>query len=481
MQSEKKSPRGSASRYLLLAGSMALVGALALMPGCQKEISTKDEPVLESKSAHMSKNLKTLDLEVVAEGLTSPLGLLEVPDGSNRRFIYDQIGLVHIVDAAGNVLPTPFMDLRDRMVTLNAGFDERGLIGFTFHPDYATNGRFFVYYQAPPRPGGPPPTATNPNPLWNNLSVISEFRVMAGNPNRADMTSERRLIQMDDPQLNHNGGTLAFGPDGYLYIAIGDGGGANDVGPGHVEDWYAANAGGNGQDLEANLFGNILRIDVNSGNPYGIPADNPFVGKAGRDEIYAYGLRNPYRMSFDMSGSRKLYAGDAGQLLYEEIDVIEKGQNYGWNVKEGTHCFNAAASLTELASCPDFDPLGNRLIDPVIELNNFRNPKGGKASTVIGGNVYRGHTIPQLQGKYIFGTFSQGVPAGPNAELFVANPAGPGPWAYQELTFAGRPNDLGYFLKGFGQDLDGEIYLAVSTITGPTGTTGKILKLVLAD
>ena len=223
------------------------------------------------------------------------------------------------------------------MVPLNPGYDERGLLGFAFHPDYKTNGRFFIYYTLPPRPGGPTPVNN-----WNNLSRISEYRVSGGNPNMADMGSEKIILEMDDPQSNHNGGTIAFGPDNYLYIAIGDGGGANDVGPGHVEDWYPVNAGGNGQDIEANLFGNILRLDVNGGAPYAIPADNPFVGKPGRDEIWAYGFRNPFRFSFDMSGSRRLFAGDAGQLLYEEIDVVEKGQNYGWNVKEGTSCFNAA-------------------------------------------------------------------------------------------------------------------------------------------
>jgi len=296
------------------------------------------------------------------------------------------------------------------------------------------------------------------------------------------MGSERPLLELNDPQFNHNGGTLVFGPDGYLYISIGDGGGANDVGPGHVEDWYTVNAGGNGQDVEANLFGNILRIDVNNsdGQPYSIPPDNPFVNKPGKDEIYAYGLRNPYRMSFDMSGSRKLFAGDAGQLLYEEIDVIEKGGNYGWNVKEGAHCFNAAAPLTTLPTCPSIDNLGNPLIDPAIEMNNFRNPAGGVTSTtVIGGHVYRGNELPTLHGKYIFGSFSRN-PGVTNAEIFMANPAGPGPWSFEEINFKNRPDHLGMYLKSFGQDLDGEIYLATSTIAGPTGTTGKVFRMVRA-
>jgi glucose/arabinose dehydrogenase len=348
-------------------------------------------------------------------------------------------------------------------------------LGFAFHPDYKSNGRFFIYYQLPPRPGGPQAGVN-----WNNLSRISEFKVSASNPGMADINTEKTLLEWDDPQFNHNGGTVAFGPDGYLYISIGDGGAANDVAPGHVEDWYAVNAGGNGQDIEANLFGNVLRIDVNNGNPYGIPADNPFVGKAGKDEIYAYGFRNPYRFSFDMSGSKELYLGDAGQVLYEEVDVVKKGGNYGWNVKEGTHCFNAANNSQELADCPDVDNFGNPLIDPVIEINTWTNPKGGRATTVIGGNVYRGHTIPGFQGKYIFGTFSQG-PTTPNGELFIANTGGPGLWSFQEINLASHPDDVGYFIKGFGQDWDGEIYLTVSSLGGPSGTTGKVFKLVPAD
>jgi hypothetical protein len=293
---------------------------------------------------------------------------------------------------------------------------------------------------------------------------------------RADMNSEKVILEWDDPQFNHNGGTLAFGPDGYLYISIGDGGGANDVGPGHVTDWYLPNAGGNGQDIDSNLLGNILRIDVNSGSPYGIPGDNPFVNKAGRDEIYAFGFRNPYRMSFDMGGSNWLIAGDAGQVLYEEVSVVTKGGNYGWNVKEGRHCFNAANNTVVMPSCPSVDNMGNPLRDPVIELNNWQNPMGGKATTVIGGHVYRGHDLKGWNGKYIFGTFSQ-TPTTANGELFAATPGGSS-WPYEEISLKSHPDDVGYYLRGFGQDNDGEIYLAVSSMLGPQGNTGKVFKLV---
>lgn len=428
--------------------------------------------LMQSCKKHDYRPVKAVTLELIADNLVSPLGVVAAPDHTKRLFIIDQIGKIWIVDKDGNKLPAPFMDVSSMMVTLNTRYDERGLLGFAFHPDYRSNGRFFIYYTLPPRAGGPAPGAT-----WNNLSRISEFKVSA-DPNMADMSSEKVLLDLDDPQSNHNGGALAFGPDGYLYIAIGDGGGANDVAPGHVTDWYLPNAGGNGQDLDSNLFGNILRIDVNSGSPYGIPASNPFVGKAGKDEIYAYGFRNPYRFSFDMGGDHWLYAGDAGQVLYEEVNVVKKGGNYGWNVKEGTHCFNAANNSVELPGCPAADVFGINFIDPVIEMNNSANPMGGKATTVIGGNVYRGKDIPDFRGMYLFGSFSQPGNV-PNGELFIARPrGGSGLWEFAEVTLKDYPENLGYYLKGFGQDMEGEVYLTVSSVAGPTDVTGKVFKLV---
>lgn len=423
-----------------------------------------------------------VDLQLVADHFVSPITLVEAPDGSHRLFVVDQVGQVWIIDATGHTIPQPFIDVSSKIVTLMPFYDERGLLGLAFHPDFKSNGKFYLFYTAPPPPGGPTVQTGNTGlPMtWDNLTRISEFKVSSSNPNMADMGSERVILEEPHPQFNHNGGTIAFGPDGYLYISIGDGGNKNDIGPGHVEDWYAANAGGNGQDIEANLLGNILRIDVNSssaGKNYAIPSDNPFVGKRGLDEIYAYGFRNPYRFSFDMSGSRRLFAGDAGQNLYEEVDVVIKGGNYGWNVKEGTHCFNAANELTELSSCPGVDAFGNRLIDPVIEANNHENPEGGNFVVVVGGYVYRGHNIPGLQGKYVFGNFSndEDEPAG---EIYVSNPDGPGLWSFAKVPLKSSPQDIGNFLKGFGQDFSGEIYVLASKNLGPSGNTGKVFKLV---
>ncbi|MFM9910947.1 MAG: PQQ-dependent sugar dehydrogenase [Chitinophagaceae bacterium] len=448
-----------------------------IFQSCQKDFTKKDftdDQLQTNSDGHRS---KPVDLKLIADNLTAPLGVVTTGEEDDKRlFIIDQIGKIWIIDRTGNRLAAPFLDISRKLITLNPNSDERGLLGLAFHPKYKRNGKFYVYYQTLPRPGGPAPGA-----LWNNLSRVSEFRVSGSDKNLADVNSERPVLEIDDPQGNHNGGTIAFGPkDDYLYIAIGDGGGANDINLGHVADWYLPNAGGNGQDIESNLFGNILRIDVDGGMPYGIPTSNPFVGKPGLDEVYAYGLRNPYRFSFDMKGNNDLIVGDVGQLMFEEINVIKKGGNYGWNVKEGISCFNAAGSTNPFPSCPTVDNFGNPLVDPVIVQNNFRNPAGGKSIAVIGGNVYRGSDIDGFKGKYLFGSYSQSQTTR-SGELFIAKPMSNGQWSYEEVVLKSYPNDLGMLLKGFGQDRKGEVYLTTSSIFGPTGNTGKIFKLVEVD
>jgi glucose/arabinose dehydrogenase len=409
---------------------------------------------------------------VVGAGLTAPVTLASPPDGSGRLFVVDQVGLIRVLRPDRILQKEPFLDLRDRLVALRVTFDERGLLGLAFHPQYATSGRFFVYYSAPLREGAPSG--------FDHTSHISEFRV-SGDPNRADPDSERLLLQVDQPQFNHNGGTLAFGPDGKLYISLGDGGGANDVGLGHVEDWYEANRGGNGQDVEQNLLGSILRIDVDTGSPYGIPPDNPFVGTSGRDEIWAYGFRNPYRFSFDHGGSHELYAGDAGQNLWEEVSLVVKGGNYGWNVKEGTHCFDTEDPFTSPPTCPDTVGAGHPdegapLRDPIIEYPHFR--QGGFGLTVIGGHVYRGSSLPQLSGLYVFGDWSTSFGT-PDGTLLVARPRMRGLWQIHELAVQGRPDGrLGHFVLGFGQDAAGEVYVLTSDRSAPTGDTGRVYRLV---
>jgi glucose/arabinose dehydrogenase len=407
----------------------------------------------------------TVGVELVAEGLTAPVQLVASPDGSGRLFIVDQIGLIRVLAADGALLDEPFLDVRDRMVALSSGFDERGLLGLAFHPAYTANGRLFVYYSAPLREGAPE--------AWNHTSHISEFHVSA-DPNAVDPTTEQILLQVDQPQFNHNAGTLVFGPtDGYLYVSLGDGGGANDVGLGHTPEI------GNGQDI-TNLLGSILRIDVDGAAPYAIPPDNPFAATPGCaegcDEIYAYGFRNPYRISFDMEGPRDLFAGDAGQLLWEEVSIVTKGGNYGWNLKEGTHCFDPDNPMEPPDECPDTGYLGEPLIDPVIEYANQRQP-GGLGTTVVGGHVYRGSNLPQLRGRYVFGDWSSGFGAA-DGRLFAATERKDRLWRMQELLIQGRPGGrIGHYVLGFGQDHNGEVYVLTSDTVGPTGENGRVYRL----
>jgi glucose/arabinose dehydrogenase len=451
------------TRHVRLLLAVVAAAALAAVP---------------STAAAQTEEAPAVGLRTVADGLTSPVTLASPGDGSGRLFVVDQAGLIRVLTPDGALRPEPFLDLRSRMVTLMAGFDERGLLGLAFHPQYAANGRFFVYYSAPLRAGAPAG--------FNHTSNISEFRVSPADPNRADPATERVLLQVDEPQFNHNAGTLLFGPDdGDLYISLGDGGGANDVGLGHVADWFADNGGGNGQDVTQNLLGSILRIDVDRGAPYAIPADNPFAGTPGCadgcDETWAYGFRNPYRMSFDSGGSHQLFVGDVGQLSWEEVNIVSAGGNYGWNVKEGTHCFDAENPTQEPAACPDIvgaghPRTGDPLIDPIIEYPQAR--LGGFGVAVVGGHVYRGSALPQFRGRYVFGDWSRSFGQA-NGSLFVAMSRKRGLWQMQELRVATSPTGrLNARLLGFGQDAAGELYALTTNNTGPTGTTGRVLKLV---
>lgn len=418
-----------------------------------------------------------IGVQLVAEGFTAPVDLTPAPDDTGRLFVVDQIGVIKIIDSDGNLMDTPFLDIQDRLVNIDSSYDERGLLGLAFHPDFANNGRFFVYYSAPLRDGGPAD--------WTNTNHVSEFHVSQDNPNVADPNSETVLLQIDEPQSNHNGGDIAFGPDGYLYIPLGDGGGADDAGMGHTEGM------GNGQDL-TKMLGKILRIDVDNGDPYSIPADNPYVGNDQNipEEIWASGFRNPWRMSFDSGGDNHLFVAVAGQNLWEFVHIVTGGNNYGWNTLEGSHCFSVEHPNYSPLSCSMTDSNGNDLQLPIIEYSHL------EGEVIIGGYVYRGSAIPGLQGKYFFGEWSPGPDAGyisgfggnGRGNVYTASPP-PGDvtqnsWKPQHMRIVnnGETNlDLGAFLLAFGQDNDGELYLLTSNTLGPDGTTGKVWKIVPAS
>ncbi|MFO7966590.1 MAG: PQQ-dependent sugar dehydrogenase [Archaeoglobaceae archaeon] len=395
-------------------------------------------------------NVEDVKLDLVADGLVSPVSMKQADDGTDRNFVVDQVGTVWIMTPTGEILHEPFINLTDRMVDLDTGYDERGLLDIEFHPNYSENGKFYVYYSAPLRSEAPD--------NYDHTSHIAEYRVNETDPNIANRTSERILMQVDEPQTNHDGGQLLFGKDGYLYISLGDGGGANDVGVGHPP-------GGNGQNVST-LLGSILRIDVN-GTPYGIPSDNPFVGEEGRDEIYAYGFRNPYRMSFDSLG--RLFVSNAGQDLFEEVSIVEKGQNYGWNIKEGAHCFDPENPSVPPENCSDSGPYNRTLMDPIID---YMQPEN-LSSVVVGGHVYEGDELKGYRGFYFFADW--------NKRLLFATP-GENNWTIHEVPLQYRENgSLDSYIMGFGEDENGEIYVLAKENLGPTGLTGKIYRMKSKD
>jgi glucose/arabinose dehydrogenase len=373
-----------------------LVGAFSLVSACA--LSSTNPPIVEQIDPCSIKMpaavLPKLELQKIVSDLSRPVYLTHAGDGSGRLFIVEQPGRI-LVHHNGTLLSMPFLDIRSKV----SFGGERGLLSVAFHPKYASNGRFFVNY------------TRNENGL---KTFISEFRVSQANLNSADPT-EKVLLTIDQPFSNHNGGLNKFGPDGFLYIGLGDGGAAGDP-----QD--------HGQRLDT-LLGKILRIDVDQGSSYTIPADNPFVHqREKRAEIWAYGLRNPWRYSFDRC-TGKLFLGDVGQNKYEEIDLIEKGKNYGWRMMEGSHCFNP--------------PDGCARADLELPIAEYDHSSG---CSVTGGYVYRGKQYPNLVGRYLFGDYCGG-------QMWALSQDENGAWKMSILPAAG------FSISSFGEDQEGEMYL----------------------
>lgn len=368
-----------------------------------------------------------IKLEEVAKGLTHPLAMVSIPDGSGRRAVIEQHGLVRIIDARGRLLPEPFLNIQSKLVHLEPFFEEQGLLGIAFHPDYRTNGKFYIAYSAPLRGDAP----LDRKLWWAHTNVVSEMTVSKDNPNRANPSTEKVIHMLDWPQFNHNGHWIAFGPDGKLYVSTGDGGYANDWGIGHNV------ATGNGQDLKS-LHGKILRFDVDKDDH--VPADNPLVGRNDAEPlIWAYGLRNPWRCSFDMAGTRELFCGDVQQDSFEEVDIVTKGANYGWRRMEGDKCFDYANPKVHPASC---DKTG--LVEPILVYKNCTaQPQGCLGISITGGYVYRGSRNPPLRGSYVFGDFVSG-------RVFRLASGGS---TVEEMLDTGRS------ISSFAEANDGEMFL----------------------
>lgn len=428
---------------------------------------------------------------VVLKQIHSPTTIAYAPDGSGRLFVCDQPGKISIIEG-GMLRPTPFLDLSStgaNRVFFHTGnpenYSERGLLGLAFHPGYGDpespgHGKFYLNYSAPANT----PTL-NPSTPQDNVTVVAEYHVSAGNSNVADLT-ERIVLTFGQPQGNHNGGQLEFGTDGFLYIGTGDGGSSNDNSAGHTGG-TATNPRpngnlGNGQDRR-NLLGKILRIDVfgtnGPGGQYGIPAANPFVGLVQdftdptldgpmRGEIYAYGLRNPWRFSFDKrpGGTGRLFCGDVGQGQVEEIDIITMGGNYGWRYREGSFVFSQAQDGTGNPGMVTMGTAPATWTDPIAQ---YEHPGAGTGLpslglSVTGGFVYRGAAIPSLQGKYLFGDY--GSTSGRlmgleetflNSNVFTLTDAIP--------LLGGNPIS-GQHILCLGEDESGEIYVGLKTNGG---------------
>jgi glucose/arabinose dehydrogenase len=429
---------------------------------------------------HLAQAGSSIDigLQTIASGFTAPVGGVAAPGDPEHLYVVDQIGIVHQVKLA-NGQKSPFLNVQELLVPLGiralGGYDERGLLGLAFHPDFATNHLFYTFTTEKP---GVPDFRSTP---VDHDNVIREWNTTAPGVSRV-------VVRIANPQFNHTGGAIAFGPDRMLYIALGDGGGEDDqdcqIGvDGTVTEGHGAL--GTGQDPQS-ILASILRINPNPNAPagalsanrqYRIPLDNPGSIRfaSGRahvaPEVWAKGLRNPFRFSFDARTAR-LIAGDVGQDDIEEIDIIRKGGNYGWRVKEGNFLFDPrgceimgfATDGRAVRESPGFPRFA---IDPIAQYHH------NQGIAVIGGFVYRGSAIPQLSGKYVFGDYSKDS-AKPRGTLFhLASPDSDGLNRVEQLG-----DRLDIFVLGFGQDLAGEIYV-LGNVTGiPAGKTGLMKKIV---
>lgn len=379
----------------LPAASPSSVPSAPASPGLSP--SSAQSPAASVPGSAFDPGSVKIDLTPFATGLDMPVYATGARDGSGGLLVIEQAGRIRIVDSDGTLEATPFLDITDRV--LSGG--ERGLLGLALHPDYENNGRFFVDYTRQP----------------DGATVISEFQA---DDRFADPSSERILLTIPQPFPNHNGGMLAFDTEGKLLIGMGDGGDAGDPQR-------------NGQNTKA-LLAKLLRIDVDTGNPYGIPADNPFATNPDfAPEVWDYGLRNPWRFSFDrLTGD--LFIGDVGQDTYEEVDAepaLQGGHNFGWNVMEGTHCYGRQ-------TC---DPTKFTL--PVIDYRHATD------CSVTGGYVYRGTAFPVLQGGYLFGDYCSGSIRAISAADALANGHAP----------ASVVGEGGFPISSFGQDDAGELYV----------------------
>ena len=429
-------------------------------------------------------------LQAVATGMAAPDYAINPPGDLSRMFIVEQNGLLRILEN-GVLQPGSALNMTSRVSPpFNAGNpnDERGFLGLAFHPGFGNDAslgyRTLYTYASEPIPVGTQPTYVAPNNATQNYKlVINEWKMSAADPNVVDPLSRREIISFGKNAGNHNGGTIAFGPDGYLYLGLGDGGNANDAGASHIEP------GGNAQNLSTPL-GKMLRIDpINpvltptsldpaSGNgQYRIPTTNPFQGVGEVKEIYAYGFRNPYRFAFDTQ-SGDLILADVGQNNIEEIDRVTLGGNYGWAVKEGTFLFDRTTGTIGVPPGNNSPGVPAGMIDPIQGTQGTLQYDHGDGISITGGFVYRGTGIPELFGKYVFGDLAiRGQPSRVDGRLFYADLTTGIINEFQIPQFVDDQLPNGLTVHGFGQDGAGELY-ALVTNSPANGTGGIVYKFV---
>nr|XP_033808735.1 HHIP-like protein 1 isoform X2 [Geotrypetes seraphini] len=385
----------------------------------------------------------------VANGLQNPVAMVHANDGTHRFFVAEQVGLVWAYLPNRARLEQPFMNISDVVLTSPWEGDERGFLGIVFHPKFKYNGKLYIYYSV--------------EDGFDEKIRISEFKVSSTDVNVVDHASERIIMEIDEPASNHNGGELLFGDDGYLYIFTGDGGMAGDP----------FGKFGNAQNMST-LLGKVLRIDVDNNNRgplYRIPPDNPFVSDPkARPEIYAYGVRNMWRCSFDRGdpktkeGKGRLFCGDVGQNKFEEVDIVERGKNYGWRAREGFSCY-------------DKKLCANSSLDDVLPIFAYPHKMG---KSITGGYVYRGCKSPNLNGLYIFGDFMSG------RLMSLEENRQTGEWEYNEIcmgtgvtcVFPGLINNYYQYIISFAEDEAGELYFMSTGIASATSPSGVIYKIV---
>jgi glucose/arabinose dehydrogenase len=400
--------------------------------------------------------LPVIALDPVLDGFVSPRDLVADPSGA--LYVVDQPGVVRALDAPVE----PFADLRKLVVPLDDAHDDRGLLGFVFHPKFPHDPRVFAWYSA--TSGALPPD-------YDHVDRLASFKVVDG---AVDTSTQELLLEIPHPGAGNNGGGLRFGENGLLYVGVGDGGGAGDRGVGHPAD-------GNGQDT-AGLLGSVLRIDVDAAFPYAIPADNPFANGGGAPEVYAFGFRDPRDLAFDPH-TGELFAADRGEAVLEEVDLVHGGGNYGWNVREGTVCFDVTRPTDPLTSCADTGPDGEPLVAPVLTfphpgthiLGDGEAGDGVAGVGIVGGAPVRGGPA-RWEGGYLFGTETR-TDGGAEGALFLGIRERDG-WRSTLLAVDGRPDGaLGERLLRVVAGPDGALYTLTSARRGPDGTSGTVSRL----